>query len=52
MKLLIFVGINVFGAFGWWLGEPFGLLTAFIAGGIGSILGVYIGWAVARRIFD
>ena len=52
MKLLIFVGMNVFGALGWWLGEPFGMGIAFAASGIGSILGVYIGWLVARKIFD
>ena len=52
MKLLIFVGMNVFGALGWWLGEQFGLGTAIVASGIGSILGVYVGWRVARNIFD
>ncbi|HEX5177208.1 MAG TPA: hypothetical protein VFV83_09280 [Chthoniobacteraceae bacterium] len=52
VKLLIFVGINVFGALGWWLGERYGLMTAFIASGIGSILGVYIGWLTARRLLE
>ena len=52
MKLLIFVGMNVFGGLGWWLGEQFGIGTAFVASGIGSILGVYVGWRVARNLFD
>ena len=52
MKLLIFVGMNVFGALGWWIGGQFGLGTAVIVSGIGSILGVYVGWLVARKIFD
>ena len=52
MKLLIFVGINVFGAVGWWIGEQFGLTTALVASGIGSILGVFAGWAIARRLLD
>jgi hypothetical protein len=50
VKLLIFVGINVFGAVGWWAGEPFGLMTAFIASGIGSMVGVYLGWLAAQRL--
>ena len=48
MKPLIFVGMNVFGALGWWIGEQFGLGTAIIASGIGSILGVDVGLRVAR----
>ena len=52
MKLLIFVGVNVFGALGWWLGESYGIGTAFIASGIGSLVGVYVGWLIARKIFD
>ena len=52
MKLLIFVGMNVVGALGWWIGEQFGLGAAIVVSGIGSILGVYVGWRVARKIFD
>ena len=52
MKLLIFVGMNVFGALGWWMGKYFGLGMAIVASGLGSILGVYVGWRVARNIFD
>jgi hypothetical protein len=49
MKFLIFIGINVGGYVGWALAEDYGLLIAFIASGVGSILGVYAGWWVARR---
>jgi hypothetical protein len=49
MKLLIFIGINVGGYVGWALAENFGLLIAFMASGIGSMLGVYAGWWTARR---
>jgi uncharacterized membrane protein YfcA len=52
VKLLIFVSVNVFGAFGWWLGEQFGLMTAFVAGSVGSILGVYAGWRLGRRLLS
>ncbi len=49
MKLCIFIGINVGGYAGWLLGEQIGLLTAFLVSGVGSILGVYAGWKVARE---
>lgn len=49
VKLLIFIGINVGGAAGWWLGEYLGPTTAFFASGAGSLLGVFGGWWLARR---
>ena len=52
MKLLIFVGLNVFGALGWWVGERFGLVTAFVLSGVGTIFGVYAGWWTARRLLE
>jgi hypothetical protein len=52
VKLLIFVGVNVFGAAGWSLGQPFGLMQAFLLSGFGSALGVYAGWWSARRLLS
>lgn len=52
MKLLIFVGINVGGYVGWQLGERFGFLPAFLASGAGSVLGVFGGWWLARRLLE
>lgn len=52
MKLLIFVGLNVLGALGWSLGSPYGIGVAFILSGIGSILGLYLGWLAARRLLE
>ena len=52
MKLIIFISLNVFGAIGWSLGEPYGLMTAFFLSGLGSILGVYLGWKLARRLLE
>ena len=49
MKLCIFVGVNVGGYVGWIAGEPLGLMTAFIVSSVGSLLGVYVGWRVARQ---
>ena len=49
MKLCIFIGVNVGGMAGWWLGEHVGIMTAFLASSVGSVLGVYAGWRVARE---
>ena len=48
MKLCIFVAVNIGGWAGWTLCENFGLMTAFLGSGVGSVLGVYLGWKVAR----
>ena len=47
-KICIFVGLMVFSSIGWWLGAYFGIVMAFILSGIGSILGVYVGWRINR----
>jgi hypothetical protein len=52
MKLCIFVGMNVGGYVGWVLGEHFGIMTAFLASGVGSLFGVYGGWKLARALLD
>jgi len=49
MKLCIFVGVNVGSYAGWVIGEPMGLMTAFVGCSLGSLLGVYLGWKVARQ---
>jgi hypothetical protein len=52
VKLLIFIGVNVFGAIGWTLGDRFGIMWAFALSGIGSIVGVFAGWYAARRLLE
>jgi hypothetical protein len=52
VKVIIFISLNVFGALGWWIGEPYGIMTAFVLGGVGSIVGVYLGWLAARRLLE
>ena len=52
VKLCIFVGINVGGYIGWELGERFGLMTAFLISSVGSIVGVYAGWKLARHLME
>ncbi len=49
---MIFLGVNVFGALGWWLGEQFSDGWAILLSGVGSILGVYLGWWTARRFLE
>ena len=41
-KLVIFIGMTVGGWVGWWLGERFGIMTAFI------LSGVILGWRIGR----
>src|SRR4051812_2495490 len=52
MKFCIFVGINLGGYVGWLLAENLGLMIAFIASGVGSAVGVYLGWRVARAVLN
>jgi hypothetical protein len=52
-KLCIFVGTTVFGILGSVLAGALGMdtfsLGSFLLGGVGSIVGVYVGWKVAQR---
>lgn len=52
MKICIFIGLNIGGAIGWALGERYGVMTAFILSGIGSLFGVYGGWRAARHFLE
>jgi uncharacterized protein YcfJ len=51
-KLLIFVGTTLGGYTGWALGERFGIGFggSFVLSGAGSLIGVYAGWKLARRL--
>ena len=53
-KLCIFVGITLGGYIGWWSGEQcgFGFFANFLLSGLGSILGVYAGWKLARKLSE
>ncbi len=52
-KLLIFLGMTVFGWLGWWIGNNLGgFLTAFILSGVASMIGVYVGWRINRDYFE
>ena len=51
-KLWILIGMTAFSWIGWWLGAQFNILTGFILSGIGSLVGVYVGWRINRDYFD
>jgi hypothetical protein len=49
-KMCIMVGTTVCGYGFGYLASPFGMMTEIVVSGIGSIIGVYLGWKVAQRI--
>ena len=52
-KLCIFAGTAIFGTLGGMLATVFGMevfsLGSFLLSGVGSVLGVYLGWKVAEH---
>lgn len=51
-KLCIFLGITIVGWIGWWLGSWVGDVTAYMLSGVGSMVGVYVGWRINRDYFE
>ncbi len=49
-KLCIFVGMTAGGCVGYFVPASWGLMWAFFISGIGSIVGVYLGWKLARHL--
>jgi hypothetical protein len=50
VKFCIFIGMNAGGYVGWCLAENYGIMVAFIASGLGSVVGVYVAWRLARAV--
>ena len=48
-KVIIFIAATVGGAIGWWLGESYGFMTAFMVSMVGTGIGMYAGFRVAER---
>jgi hypothetical protein len=50
-KLCIFGGTTVVSYAFWYLGELFGMgfFGCFLLSGVGSIVGVWLGWKIAQR---
>jgi hypothetical protein len=51
-RLLAFVGANVGGGIGWWLGGQIGLVTAFFLCVLGTAVGVYAGRRFAAEYLN
>jgi len=49
-KLCIFACMTAAGYIAGYLVQSFGLMTEIIVSGIGSMVGVYLGWKLAQRI--
>jgi uncharacterized membrane protein YfcA len=49
-KLCIFGGSLVCGYVAGYLVSSYGMMTEVIVSGFGSMVGVYLGWKLARRI--
>ena len=49
-KLCIFGASAVLSYAGWFLGDPLGLVWAFVLSSIGALVGVYVGWKIAQRL--
>ena len=51
-KLCIFAGTMLGGYGGWYLGDALGLgmLGAYLVSGVGSVVGVWLGWKLARKL--
>lgn len=52
-KLCIFTGTTIFGIGGSLLAGAFGMdtfsLGSFLLSGVGSVVGVYVGWKIAQK---
>lgn len=51
-RLCIFLGMTLIGWLGWWIGAKVGFMTAFFLSGLGSMVGVYVGWRINRNYFE
>jgi membrane protein DedA with SNARE-associated domain len=52
VKFCIFVGVNAGGYVGWSLAQNYGIMAAFIASAVGSVVGVYAGWRLGRAVLS
>lgn len=51
-KLCLIIFITLGGYLGWWLGESFGLMTAYFLSVAGSLSGVFAGCVINRKYLD
>lgn len=48
-KIIVMITSTVGSGVGWWLGDSFGIMTAFMLSIVGLALGVYAGKRLAQR---
>jgi membrane protein YqaA with SNARE-associated domain len=48
MRFLLFVGMTVGGAIGWWIGSYGGIWAALLVSAAGSLAGVYVAYRLTR----
>jgi hypothetical protein len=51
-KIVLLSSITIFSWGGWLLGEPFGMMTAYLLSFVGSLIGVYAGVKVNRNYLE
>jgi hypothetical protein len=51
-KVLIIVFISIGGWIGWWLGNHFGLMTAYLLSVVGGAAGLYIGRKIMSNYME
>ena len=51
-KIIIILSVTLFSWGGWWLGNHFGLTTAWLLSFAGSLVGVYAGCRINRDYLD
>lgn len=51
-KIVLLLSITLFSWLGWRLGDGFGVMTAYLLGFAGSLVGVYLGVQINRDYLD
>lgn len=51
-KICLLCSITLFGWLGWFLGDSFGIMTAYLMSFAGSLAGVFVGCYINRRYLD
>lgn len=51
-KMCIVIGMTVVGWIGWWLGSQISFAAGIFFSGVGSLLGVYVGWRISRDYLE
>ncbi len=51
-RLLWIVGATIGSAAGWWLGAKIGMMTAFLVSMAGTVLGIFLGFKLAKTLME